>query len=267
MKKVKENKNKKLNVNKRHKTKSLHYYRVKLILTYMVIFLGISFLCLFISSTVLFKINTIEVQGDKVCSEENIIKKSGIKIGDNLFFTKMSLAKEKLEKEIPEIEKATIKKNIPNKVIIDVKRANKVFDIEQENQHIYTNENGKVLEISNARDENLIFLRGVELKSVDVGSKVVYNDNSVGKKVNELINQMKSKGLYNITEIDFNNGLDIIVNYDNRVKMNFGFYEDIDYKIRTAAEILNKKLGNMEKGTLDLSVVSAENRSYFTPSY
>lgn len=276
MKKVKNNKNEKLSstknklnmsTNKRHKTKSLHYYRLRLILTYTIIFLIISFLCLFVSSTVLFKIKTIEVQGDEVCSREELVKKSEIKTGDNLFFTKMDLAKEKLEKEIPEIEKVTIKKKIPNKVIIDVKKANKVFDIEHENQHIYTNATGKVLGISDEPDKNLIILRGVGIKSFDVGSKVIYNDASVSKKINELINQMKSKCLYNITEIDFNDGLDIMVNYEDRIKINFGIYENMDYKIRTAAEILNKKLGNTEKGTLDLSVVSAENRSYFTPSY
>lgn len=247
--------------------RSLINYKLKLFLTYFTMFFVVSFLCLFASSMLLFKINSIEVQGDNVCDAATLIEKSGIKNGDNLFFIKKDLVKLKLEKEIPNIDNVTIKKTIPNKVIIDVKKANKVFDVEYENNHIYTNEKGKVLEISGERDNSLILLRGLGVKSFSVGEKITYVDESVCSQISEIINQMNAKELYEIKGIDFSDELNILIDYGDRIKINFGMYEKIDYKIRTAAELLNNKIGKGERGILDLSVVSKENRSYFTPIY
>ena len=75
---------------------------------------------------------------------------------------------------------------------------------------------------------------------------------------------MGKNNLNKVTGINFNSGYNLIVGYDNRVEIDFGFYENMDYKIRTAAEIINNKLGAKEAGVLDLSEVSKENRSYFT---
>ena len=94
-----------------------------------------------------------------------------------------------------------------------------------------------------------------------------YADKSLEKKLSEFAEKMNSNGLSKISEINFNKGSLFFVNYDNRIKINFGFYENMDYKIKTASKIINNKLGAAESGTLDLSDVPKENRSYFTPSY
>ncbi len=256
-------------VRKKHgfKRRSLINYKLRQFLTYFTMFFVVSFLCLLASSTLLFKINLIEVQGDEVCDAQALIEKSGIKTGDNLFFIKKDEVKSKLEKEIPIIEDVTIKKRIPSKVIINIKKANKIFDVEYENNHIYTNEKGKVLEVSSERDDNLILLRGIGVKSFSTGEKILYVDESMSSKISEILNQMNAKELDKIKGIDFSDELNIMIDYDKRIKMNFGMYERIDYKIRTAAELLNNKIGKGESGILDLSVVSKENRSYFTPIY
>ena len=122
------------------------------------------------------------------------------------------------------------------------------------------------MEISDERDENLILLKGISLDSFEVGKKVQYVDKSVEKKLSEFAEKMNSNGLSKISEINFNNGSLFFVNYDNRIKINFGFYENMDYKIKMASEIINNKLGAAESGTLDLSEVPKENRSYFISS-
>lgn len=257
------------NTEKKHRRKksSRVNYKVKLGLTYGLLFCVICSVCFFLSSTVLFKINSIEVQGDEVCDADILIEKSGIKVGDNLFFAKSNAVAAKLEKEVPDIDKVFIKKKIPNKVIIDVKKADRVFDVQCDDFYIAVSENGKVLNVSDEYDENTILLQGVNPVSFEVGSKIVYKDKSINDKIMEIIDLMNAKNLSPIREINFCDEFNIIVNYDNRIKINFGIYENMDYKVRNASEILHNKIGAGETGTLDLSAVSKENRSYFTPSY
>lgn len=268
MKKVKKNTNiqKAKNYKGRKKTSFLNY-KVKSVLTYVAAFCVISVGCLFFSSMILFKIKEIVVQGDDACEEQVLLETSGIKKEDNLFFTNTEVASAKLEEKIPEVDTVYMTKKFPNKLIIDVKKARKVFCIESEGQYINVSSKNKVLEISDYRDKDLILLEGITLESFEFGKKAVYEDKSAEKKILEFVEEMNLNNLPKITEVDFNNGFSFFANYDNRVKINFGFYENMDYKIRTASEIINNKLGAAECGTLDLSEVSKENRSYFTPNY
>ena len=260
MKNVQENKKKSKQRIKGKKTivrknSSFLSYRIKLFLTYTTIFCVISSLCILLSSAILFKIKDIVVQGDEVYEKQTLIEESGIKRGDNLFFTNTKSASINLEGKFPNIDTVTITKKFPNKLIIDIRKANKAFCIESEEQYVFISNKGKVLEISDERDENLILLKGISLDSFEVGKKVQYVDKSVEKKLSEFAEKMNS------------NGSLFFVNYDNRIKINFGFYENMDYKIKMASEIINNKLGAAESGTLDLSEVPKENRSYFTPNY
>lgn len=252
---------------KNNKQKKLLRYKLRLTLVYSTIFFAVSFTCLFASSLVLFRIKEIIIKGDKVCEDQILIEKSGIKIGNNLFFENVDTAISNLEKSILDIDRAYIEKKYPNKLIIDIKKAKKFFCIEYGEKYIYVSENGKVLEVSNEKDQNLMFLKGIELNSFDLGEKIVYSNKIIEKTLYEFLEKMNLNNLPNISEINFNNGTTFLVNYENRIKINFGFFENIDYKIKVASEIINNKLGNMESGELDLSDCVDENRSYFTPSY
>ena len=123
-----------------------------------------------------------------------------------------------------------------------------------------------MLEISDIVDD-VVILNGAPLESFEIGKEIVFKDKSFMRNLLEFTEKMKNNNLSKITEINFNNGCYIYINYDNRIKINFGYYENIDYKIKTAAEIINNKLGVAESGKLDVSEVFKENRSYFTPSY
>ena len=242
-------------------------YKIKLVLTYFFIFCLISSICIFLSSAVLFKINEIEVLGDVICDSNFLIEKSGIKLGDNLFFVDSKYISNKLEKEFSEIDTIDIIKDFPHKLVINVKKAHKAFAIKSNENYIFISEKGKVLEISDNRLENIILLDGIPLESFEIGKEIVFKDRSFFGKLLEFIEKMKNNNLSKIIEVNFNNGCSIYINYDNRIKINFGYYENIDYKIKTAAEIINNKLGAAESGELDVSEISKENRSYFTPSY
>ena len=271
MKKYQKNKKKSLKIRKdknniRKKKIIFGHYRIKLIMIYFIIFCLISSICIFLSSAVLLKTNEIDVLGDEICDSNFLIEKSGIKIGDNLLFIDSKYVKNKLEREVPEIDTVEIIKRFPNKFVINVRSAKKTFAIKSNEKYIFISEKGKVLEISDIVDD-VIILNGAPLESFEIGKEIVFKDKSFMRNLLEFTVKMKNNNLSKITEINFNNGCYIYINYDNRIKINFGYYENIDCKIKTAAEIINNKLGAAESGELDVSEVFKENRSYFTPSY
>ena len=165
-------------------------YKIKSILTYVMIFCVISVVCMLLSSAILFKIKEIVVQGDEVCDPLVLIEKSGIKSGDNLFFANTEAASAKLEEKIPEVDTVTMTKKFPNRLIIDVKKATKVFCIEFDKQYICISGKGKVLEISDERDENLILL---------LDELVGENDNTeILKEIIAILNKASDKDKSNL---------------------------------------------------------------------
>lgn len=245
---------------------SLTDYRIGRVLVYGAAFCGLSALCLFLSSTVLFSIKNISVQGDEIYEPQVVLERSGAKVGDNLLLLNAAQVNQRLEGVMPEVDEVVVTKKFPARLIIDVKRAEKAFDVElPDGSFVSISGKGKALEIAEAHDEELILLQGVELESFEVGSKVIFADKLIESRIAEVLGQMSEHNLPKVSGVNFSTSSDLIVDYDHRVKIHFGFYENMDYKIRTAAEIINNKLGAKETGTLDLSEVSKENRSYFTP--
>lgn len=245
---------------------SLTDYRIGRVLVHGTAFCGLSALCLFLSSTVLFSIKNISVQGDEIYEPQVVLGQSGAKVGDNLLFLNAAKVSERLEGALPEVDEVVVTKKFPARLIIDVKRAEKAFYVElPDGTFVSISGKGKVLEVAEEHDEELILLQGVELTSFEVGSKVVFADKLIESRIAEVLGQMSEHNLPEVTGLNFSTSSDLVVDYDHRVKIHFGFYENMDYKIRTAAEIINNKLGAKEAGTLDLSEVSKENRSYFTP--
>ena len=81
-----------------------------------------------------------------------------------------------------------------------------------------------------------------------------------------IIKLMNLNDLSKVTGVDFSRSANIIVNYEHRVDIILGLYENVDYKLRMARELIKSKIGEKVSGTLDLSIVSKDNRSYFKPN-
>ena len=113
-----------------------------------------------------------------------------------------------------------------------------------------------------------------KLKIIILLAFIIYNVESYSQDNINYFVKSDSMEVYlnNIIDVNYAKKFDslfVYIHYDenNRINLNLGIYEGIDYKIKTAAEILNNKIGNNERGTLDLSAVPKENRSCFTPDY
>ncbi|MDQ5983423.1 MAG: Cell division protein DivIB [Eubacteriales bacterium SKADARSKE-1] len=246
--------------------KKQNRYRLKLILSYLVIFSIVTALGAGLSIALLFKIDKISVIGDSPYSYDELLENSGIKVGNNLFLINTKASENKIEKSLTYIEKASISKKFPNEVIIKLEPAKKEFAFKTDQRFIVLSNSGKVLEICDSEPDETALVKGINLKTFEVGSKATYEDIKQGETFENLISLLSSHELNKITGIDFSSSLNIIINYEHRLDINLGLYENIDYKLRMAKEIINTKIGEKESGVLELSTVSKDNRSYFKPT-
>ena len=57
--------------------------------------------------------------------------------------------------------------------------------------------------------------------------------------------------------------LNIMIKYQDRIKIQVGSVDNLDYKLKTASLILSDEIQDNERGILNVSISQDEGRSYF----
>ncbi len=241
--------------------------KFKLSIFYIFIFLIIVGTGLIVSSTTLFKIEDILVEGESRYGDNDIIKSSNIHNGENLFFVKIKKIQETIQYEFPYIGEVEIKKKIPNKVIICVEEKSPIVEIEYNEQYLLVNKNRKIVDITNKKVDNICLIRGINIENPEKGRNIKFKNEETEFLSEEIINTVKKHEIDKIDLIDISNPMHIYMDYDKRIKLELGSFENLDYKIKTASVILKDKLNDNDKGTLDLTLSCTDNKSYFNQIY
>ena len=248
---------------KKVKAKAKHRKR-NLILFYLSIFVVIIAAAITLSLTVLFKISTIEVTGTSRYSVEDIIKESG----NNLFLINKDYAVQNIKEKLPYIGEVTISRKLPGTVSISVSDATIAGAVSYNGGYLVIDSNGKAVEQLTEYPTDYPEIVGLNISEAVIGTEITYADNDQKIAFTELLNAIEQSGLDKITKIDISDTYSIKAVYDGRVTMNFGIATDLTYKARFAKSIFDSgKIQSTEKGTLDLSVVTDNNKVYFSPDY
>ena len=270
MESMKDNKSKKKTIKKIIKKKiRVHgkmYHNAKIIVLCSLTFVTIIALGIALSVKSVFKVGKIDISGESGYSYDEIAEISGIKEGDNLFACDTNKVKKNIESALPYVDNVEVRRSLPNKIVVSVGTVEPKFAFEHDGGYIVVSCSGKMFEIKEGKPENVIELRGVELKNYDLCEKIDYVEPLAKDKIGEIVESAEKNG-FNVTKIDVSNLYNIVVGYNNSVDVLLGAPEEIDYKIMTAKEILCNKLNENDKGSLDLSSLKSDGRSYFTPEY
>ncbi len=229
----------------------------------LVILIGI---CAVLSLTVFFKIDNIEVEGKTRYNSEDIIASSFINKGDNLILCNTSEGEKQIEKDFPYIEEVNIQKKLFNKIIINVTEAKPASIIESNGQYVVLSKSGKIIEIDKEKKYNIPTILGAKLEDIKLSSDIKFKDKNVSKHIEEIISAVNSNSIKNIEMIDISNLSKVTLISKSGFKIIIGTPENVEYKLKTAKAIMSKKIENTDKGTLDVSLASADGgKSYFSP--
>ena len=216
-------------------------------------------ICIVLSLTVFFKIDEIIVTGETRYDKSKIISASLINKGDNLLLCNTSDGTENIIRKFPYIENVEIKKQLFNKINIQITEAEPSSVVESDGKYIVLSKSGKIIEINDKNTyENIPLIMGAKLNNVKLCSDISYEDENLKKNLDSIIEMISKYSVRNVQVIDLTNTSSIMLIRKNGFKIRIGNFENIEYKIKTAASILSNNVRDDAKGTLDVSLASAE---------
>lgn len=194
---------------------------------------GAIYLCL----TMLFNVDRINVVGNTLYPERDIIETSGIEKGDNLFQVDTAYASDKLYAVYSYIEEAQVKRSFPNAVTITITEAKPFAVLEEADGYTLISAKGKVLE--RGLEEvpyGMITVRGIS---------TVSNSEDDEKRLallNTIMEAMQKFDMKNYGFIDLTDTLEIVMVCSDRIKVVLGNELELEYKLQFVNEIITEKL-------------------------
>ena len=194
---------------------------------------GAIYLCL----TMLFNVDRINVVGNTLYPERDIISTSGITKGQNLFEVDTAYASDKLYSVYSYIEEAQVKRNFPNAVTITITEAKPFAVLEEADGYTLISSKGKVLE--RGLEEvpyGMITVRGIS---------TVSNSEDDAKRLellNTIMTAMQKFEMKNYDFIDLTDTLEIVMVCGDRIKVVLGNELELEYKLQFVNEVVTEKL-------------------------
>lgn len=215
------------------------------VITYVVL-MGIFIIAmiLFLLSPV-FNVTTIEIENNNHISSDTYISLSGIQIGENTFKIIKNKVIQNIKQE-PYVENVQVVRQLPDKIQIIVEERVPTLMIQYANSYVYINNQGYILEISEAALELPI------IKSISTNEEEIVPGNRLNSEDLEKLNSVLkiieaangiSIGNY-ITYIDIANKNDYIVRMDEKKKTIYlGDDSNLSNKLLYAKAIIEKEDG------------------------
>lgn len=261
-----------------------------------VLYLPIAFLlicgALFLSMCVFFRATNITVDGNKLYTQEEILKISELKSGQNMFFVNRFAVEKRLQDALPYVEGVSLSRVLPNTLQINIKESYAIAIIQIGDKNYLINQNCKVLGEAE-KTTGYIRIKGISLEVAKVGRELTGERKEDSKEEKEAKKEMSEKELETlkeqderqrleaeqklevlrgvltgielhgmaeqITELDVSNLANPVFDYMGRFQVRFGDGDNVSYKLdmlQAAAE----QLSESETGTFDLTT---DNKVHF----
>lgn len=233
-----------------------------------------------LSINLLFKVTDFRIENTDgsipantgIYSEDQIIDLLGIAEGDNLFGFSTKEKSQILLNSLPYLDVAEVGTQMPGTVVVKVQPATERFMLEYNGQWLVLSDHLKVLRTSDSQPENLIWLEAdlPQGQATTPGSFLVLQAQnqdqataetshiSAQDTLEQLMQELDTNGLLDgISIIDMSDLTELNFLYQGRVSVTLGTGNNLDYKVRFAANLILDKDGTgltaSDRGTLDVS--------------
>lgn len=239
----------------------------------------------YLTVTMLFKINSIQVQtADGTVVEEaggytseQILLALGVELDDNIFSFSPTAKAAALEKQFPLLEHIEVVRKYPTTVVVRVVEATPAWAMQAESGWLTLSSNLKILSRTSEQPE-LPTLYGGEPATDNPGDQLEFaaaqeaGSNSASaassggdgaaetrlSALNTLLTKLQERGLLaDVTRIEFADTEQLAFLYQDRISVLLGTLNEIDYKMEFAAYLLLNTDGNgcaaTDTGELDCS--------------
>lgn len=250
---------------KGHKPLGKTARRVTLLLAVLAMAAVTALLCVFL----LFKVADIQVTGDPVYSQEEVLALCDYAIGDNLLFAPTQSQEERLESQLPYVEDAEVIKHFPNTLEIRITAAQTVASVSGGGGWLYVSSQGKILELGAEPAAATMQVTGFASTATQPGQYLQAEDATALSALQEILTALTQREMITqCTRLDLTDLYDIRLWYQDRVECKLGSTAELTYKLDFAYDALinpttENRIGDKETGVLDLSYAADAHKAGF----
>ena len=258
---------------------------------------------IYLTVTMLFKINTIEVRtADGVVSEaggytsEQILQALGVQKEENIFSFDPAAKAAALEKVFPMLEDIRVERDYPSTVVVRVAEAQPAYAMQTAKGWLTLSAGLKILAADSAQPTGLPTLYGGEPVFSDPGEQLCFEeetpaDSTASESASEaesasaaveeeagdkrlealstLLTALDTVGMRgDVTRIEFADPEEMAFLYQDRISVRLGTLNELDYKLKLARHVLLNEDGKgcaaTDTGTLDFTHISMSSTRKFT---
>ena len=226
--------------------------------------LGIILFCIIVFFTPLFNIKHINITGNAKIETAQIKQIIGSVEEENLFRLNTKKIVKNI-KTIPYVDDVSIRKKIfPVGINVEVLECIPVGYIQNNESYIFLDKNFKVLEITDAPQENVAQILGVVATSSTEGAVITTDDAQKLVTVSEIFARLIDEDISSkIGTISFEDMNNITFTYENRLDVICGSEIDFSKKIGMFKKaVSSSKLTENSRGTIDISI---SGKAIYTP--
>ena len=280
-------------IDTRKRTQMIRHRIIYIILAIIVLILGI-----FLSFSLFYNANRIEVRGYSIYETDEIIAASGISKGDNMVSMKFDSIEEKITSALPYIGSVDFKRSFPDKLIITVHEIGISAAFETTDGYVLVNDKAKVLgqvasieevlanaelvggaKLSNdteetetevtsfvVESEKIIIVTGAEITKSEFGKEIELKKENAVASYQKIMTFFSENEISGITSINLKDPHNITFMYEDRIIIKIGSVLNLtDKKMAAAAAIIKDQdsVGTNQEGTIDLTV--SDKKYYFSP--
>ena len=239
--------------------------RVTLLLAVLAMAAVTALLCVFL----LFKVSSLQVTGDLVYSQEEVLALCDYAIGDNLLFAPTKDQEQRLESQLPYVEDAEVIKHFPNTLEIRITAAQTAASVSSGGGWLYVSSQGKILELGAEPAAATMQVTGFVSTATQPGQYLQAEDATALSALQEILTALTDREMITqCTRLDLTDLYDIRLWYQDRVECKLGSTAGLTYKLDFAYDALinpttENRVGDKETGVLDLSYAADAHKAGF----
>lgn len=247
---------------------------------------------IYLTMTMLFRINSIQVQtpdGKQVTeiagySADSILQQMGVQLEENIFSFEPGEKAAVLEQNFPLLGSIKVIRDYPNTVVVQVTEAVPAYAVQNGNKWLVISDKWKILSEESTQPEGLCTLYGGKLQDTTPGQgfrfvddadaasasgsetaeseSTVSTENDRMEALRTLVGKLGEYDLsQDVTRLEVADTEQLAFLYQDRISVLLGTLNDLDYKLDRARYVLTnadgKGCGPTDTGRLDFSHTSA----------
>ncbi len=218
---------------------------------YTLIFMLVAGVGVFLSLTVLFKTDKIIVVGETPYNEADIIEASGIVLGENIIRASFKDEAQRIPNTLLYVETAEITKKFPTTIVITVTETKACYNVETDGEYLIVSQSGKVLDKLVSPVDGLLTVNGINPVDTNPFARLEDSETDKAEILFSLKKAIDKTEIGGIASVDLSDKYNISLNYEDRIEVQIGNSNNIDYKIEYAKSVFeSNKIGTNADGYL-----------------